>query len=42
MVVALINAQVREIKSQLVDAQIEGINKDTVKRIVGTVDKFQR
>ncbi len=41
MVVAPYNAQVREIKSQLVDAQIEGINKDTVKRMVGTVDKFQ-
>ena len=41
MVVAPYNAQVREIQSQLVDAEIAGIDKDTVKRIVGTVDKFQ-
>ena len=41
MVVAPYNAQVRMIQTKLLTSGIDGIDEDTVKGIVGTVDKFQ-
>ncbi|CAI8418892.1 MAG: RecBCD enzyme subunit RecD [Acidimicrobiaceae bacterium] len=41
MVVAPYNAQVRMIQTKLLTSDIDGIDKDTVKGMVGTVDKFQ-
>ena len=41
MVVAPYNAQVRMIQTKLLTSDIDGIDGDTVKGMVGTVDKFQ-